>query len=139
MEGTSPTTPQPENPKDALRKKLKEKQQQRTRGSTPLPAGIQSQGLAEMFSMVDTMMKENPSLLKDMESKVKQMVDNSGVMSKMEQSLKKMAENGDLEKLAEQLPNNKKSKKNKKKKKASMPKKPPTTIIQEQATSNNLE
>jgi len=111
MEGTSPTTPKPENPKDALRKKLKEKQQQRTRGSTPLPAGIQSQGLAEMFSMVDTMMKENPSLLKDMESKVKQMVDNSGVMSKMEQSLKKMAENGDLEKLAEQLPNNKKSKK----------------------------
>lgn len=135
MEGTSPNNPPPENPRDALRKKLKAKQQQRQRGATPIPPGIQSQGLAEMFSMVDKMMKENPELMKDMESKVKQMVDGSKIMPQMEQSLKKMMENGELEKLSQQISGNKKSKKNKKKK----TNKPPAVIVQEQATSNNLE
>ena len=139
MEETGPSkTSPPENPRDALRKKLKSKQQQRSQGSRPLPAGIQSQGLSEMFSMVDKMMKANPELMKDMETKVKQMVDGSNLMPKMEESLHKMAESGDLESIVSQMASTSSSA-TKKKKKKKKPKKPPTVVVQEQATSNNLE
>ena len=144
MEETSASVPDtpthPENTKDALRKKLKAKQQQRAQGSTPLPAGIQSQGLTDMFSMVDKMMKENPELMKDMESKVKQMVSGSNMMPKMEESIKKMSENGELESLAAQMASSSSNTKKKKYplKKKKKPKKPPT-VFQEQATSTNLE
>ena len=147
MEETPSSSSPPKNeetPREILRRKLRNKTQQRSRGSRPMPAGLHSQGLSEVFSMVDQMMKQNPEILKEMEGQVKKMIDNTGGMGEMEKKFKNIVNSGELEKMAQALDehngqNPQKNKRKNKKNKNKKTKKPPPVIIQEQATSNNLE
>ena len=125
-----------ETPRDVLKRKLRAKTQQRSKGSRPIPPGLQSQGLSEMFTMVDKMMKDNPDIMKEMEGQVKKMVEGSGMMGNMEKTLKDAMKNGEMDELAKQMGNMQvPTKKNRKRTK----KKKPPIVVQEQATENNLE